>query len=99
MITDHKEYPPIDRKGGPFASLAVKLSFAFYVVWTLHKSRMHSRTRQGPSVFTCSLSEQILDDQSLPCILGLIAVDRVADLISVSVKNIGAGPAIVLKLL
>ena len=29
MITDHKEYPPIDRKGGPFASLAVELSFGF----------------------------------------------------------------------
>ena len=29
MITDHKEYTPIDRKGGPFASLAVELSFGF----------------------------------------------------------------------
>ena len=98
MITDHKEYPPIDRKGGPFASLAVKLSFAFYVVWTLQNSGC-TLVHGKPQMFSCNLSEQILDDQSLPCILGLIAVDRVADLISVSVKNIGAGPAIVLKLL
>lgn len=98
MITDHKEYTPIDRKGGPFASLAVELSFGFKL-FGLYTDPGCTLVHGKPQMFSCNLSEQILDDQSLPCILGLIAVDRVADLISVSVKNIGAGPAIVLKLL
>ena len=98
MITGHKEYTPIDRKGGPFASLAVELSFGFKL-FGLYTDPGCTLVHGKSQMFSCSLSEQILDDQSLPCILGLIAVDRVADLISVSVKNIGAGPAIVLKLL